>query len=508
MLFSSSLQNLFYNTINALFYSIGEACTHTAALLYYMLDKISQGFTENSATDRKQVWDQISEPLVEPRPMAQIMVYAEEKEKRKQMNKEPAPTPAHTPVPASEFVQEHFNEFLSDLESVAAYTVTLSTFEEYNDLFIDDAPVTHKPKLPVSLRELFYNPSYQHSDASELATYCNEVFLSLSTYCSAADAMYLQLCTKLQNDTDLWHEHRSGRITASSAYNLLRGKISDNKILSVTKQKKKTVTTIPSLAYGQQSEAKALEDYKLLILGESFKTTKQCLSTSDFHLEVNLKKPGLFVSTEKPFIGGTPDGILECSCCPSAVLIEVKCPYSIENCGISGYFEQKGENTDSKLYIKKTDSNDYIIDTSNPIGNQYYHQVQLQLFSSNLETCKFIVWTPVDMVVIEIERDNTFLSDVVIKLEEIFKQHILPELVTRKKEASKEISPLAAIESIPGTSKICDCDGQLPIDEPIIICCKCERIYHQKCMNKKKKSSSFVCPVCKIKPAHKKNKTN
>jgi hypothetical protein len=35
---------------------------------------------------------------------------------------------------------------------------------------------------------------------------------------------------------------------------------------------------------------------------------------------------GLFVISDRPYIAGSPDGIVSYNCCPTAVL-EIKCPF-------------------------------------------------------------------------------------------------------------------------------------------------------------------------------------
>ena len=41
------------------------------------------------------------------------------------------------------------------------------------------------------------------------------------------------------------------------------------------------------------------------------------------HENVKMSKCGLFISTDHPFLGATPDGIVDCSCCGKGVC-EVK----------------------------------------------------------------------------------------------------------------------------------------------------------------------------------------
>ena len=45
------------------------------------------------------------------------------------------------------------------------------------------------------------------------------------------------------------------------------------------------------------------------------------------HQDCQIRDCGLFRSCEYPFLGASPDGIMECSCCTVGYVLEVKCPY-------------------------------------------------------------------------------------------------------------------------------------------------------------------------------------
>ena len=60
-----------------------------------------------------------------------------------------------------------------------------------------------------------------------------------------------------------------------------------------------------------------------------------------------MRECGLYLNTNTPYIGGSPDRIIICSCCKPACL-EIKCPYSINH--LSPY------DPEAKLpYLKKQD---------------------------------------------------------------------------------------------------------------------------------------------------------
>ncbi|KAG8196009.1 hypothetical protein JTE90_028979 [Oedothorax gibbosus] len=79
------------------------------------------------------------------------------------------------------------------------------------------------------------------------------------------------------------------------------------------------------------------------------------------HADLKITRSGLYVSLDKPYLGASPDGFANCSCCPPAVL-EIKCHYSIRNnrigdsCGKSNFF------LDENKKLKR--------------NHNYYYQVQ------------------------------------------------------------------------------------------------------------------------------------
>ena len=50
-------------------------------------------------------------------------------------------------------------------------------------------------------------------------------------------------------------------------------------------------------------------------------------------IHLKLLQVGFFVSIEYPFLGGTPDTLIECECCGPGV-VEVKCPLYAEKSSI------------------------------------------------------------------------------------------------------------------------------------------------------------------------------
>ncbi len=54
-------------------------------------------------------------------------------------------------------------------------------------------------------------------------------------------------------------------------------------------------------SWGCQHEKRALDEYKLV--------NESC------HVGLTVSSAGLFISTQRPYIGASPDGLVNCKCC-------------------------------------------------------------------------------------------------------------------------------------------------------------------------------------------------
>ena len=140
-----------------------------------------------------------------------------------------------------------------------------------------------------------------------------------------------------------------------------------------------TNPNVPALKYGRTMEINAVNDFQELYRKE--------------HQDFKLTECGLFLHNEYPFLGGSPDRIVSCSCCGKACL-EVKCPISIN------YTTPFDPN--AKLpYLYKDDNNKLSLNRR----HKYYTQCQVQMGVTGLKKCFFFVWTSHGHFVEEIHFD-------------------------------------------------------------------------------------------------------
>lgn len=116
-----------------------------------------------------------------------------------------------------------------------------------------------------------------------------------------------------------------------------------------------------SMDWGKNHEAKALEDL------EKF-------------AKIKIKKCGLFLNEEYPFLGATPDGLVG-----DSGLVEIKSPWSARHLTPVDAITQK------KVTIWKTTNQGHV---SINIQHKWYYQVQGQLAITGRSYCVFCVWTP------------------------------------------------------------------------------------------------------------------
>ena len=76
---------------------------------------------------------------------------------------------------------------------------------------------------------------------------------------------------------------------------------------------------------------------------------------SPMHQSCRTKKCGLYLSTQFPFLGASPDAIVSCSCCDTSV-VEIKCPYMHRDVTICEALLDKDFCLDNDVNFKATQS--------------------------------------------------------------------------------------------------------------------------------------------------------
>ena len=191
----------------------------------------------------------------------------------------------------------------------------------------------------------------------------------------------IESSTHGQSSNEMWYQYRKGVITASKSHDVLTKmkKVSQCSVsvdMWPLHQKISGMVfvnpNIPALKYGRVMEEDAVNCFYNL--------------TRKKHKNLEIHECGLYLDKTAPYIGGSPDRIITCSCCRPACL-EVKCPYSINHLS--------PHDQDAKLPYLAKDGDELVLRTS----HRYYTQCLVQMAVAELPHSYFMVWTPHGYVV-------------------------------------------------------------------------------------------------------------
>ena len=170
----------------------------------------------------------------------------------------------------------------------------------------------------------------------------------------------------------------------------------------------------------------------------------------------------------------------------------MKCPLSLKDKSLKEEI-QKG------AFYVTYDSGNEIYKLSR--AHRYYFQVQLEIYTLKVEFCNFMVWTPMEFLIICIDRDDEFITDILNKCDLFWFDIILPELLTRKHE-NENIKDTGKIENIPLDTARNDCIPNCKVTEACGMerCDSCDNWYHLSCVKLKNvpKTKTWHCTSCRL----------
>ena len=491
---------------------LGETCTHISSVLFYLEASARLFGTNKTCTEESCKWIIPSyQKEVQYLPMKEIDFTSARGKKRtlddhikaacmEDVDFEEAGDMEQCKKVGSKPTETELSLLFQNLSTGGTKPGVLSVIPEYSDRYV---PKSSSKEFPPPLSAL-KDSKCMEMDYDDLLTECKLVSVDITA--QSADA--IEKATLDQSSSKLWFKYRAGRITASRmksvchtnavkpAQSLIKG-ICYPEVFSF-----KTKATI----WGCQHEQKARNLY--------FK-----ISNSQ-HKSFSVKDSGLVINCEWPFIGASPDGIINCSCHGKGVL-EIKCPFCHRESTI------QSAAMDKTFCLKKSGEN-LCLDRS----HAYYYQVQTQLFVCDVEYADFCVCTflkdgnDYDDGGIHIERickDFDFWEKCVEKARNFFTTCLLPEILGNwyTRPSFKNDSTNSLTDDTPGTSgsgnssagddtsdstvqTFCYCHGpeegdMIACDNPKcaiewfhIICLKMERLPKGK--------AKWYCPDCRILP--------
>ena len=142
---------------------------------------------------------------------------------------------------------------------------------------------------------------------------------------------------------------------------------------------------------------------------------------SNIHENISVRGSGLSRSEVYPYLGASPDGILECSCCETIFVIESKCRIKATKMPLT----ELAISDDS--FCMEYVIGEYILKKD----HAYYYQVQLQMFSTQAKACYFLVYSKEASLCQAILFDEVFFAEKVPVAKNFIGYTILPELLGR-----------------------------------------------------------------------------
>lgn len=236
-------------------------------------------------------------------------------------------------------------------------------------------PLEMESAMKLSLCNLIRE--YQGNDAQEFLQYCNNRMVEEN--CGKA-----QLLTIEQADTNLWHELRKGRVTASRMYEasrctILKGSLTD-----------KIMGNSSGFSFAMR-RGTDLEGHVFTILQKEYPS---------------LLNTGLVLDSEFPWMGASPDGLAD------DFVLEIKCPYT--------------PNTHA-CYIDV-----------NKLSKKYYAQIQLQMHMTR-KTKALLGVASLDFEItrnvtkVWIDYDKEYVDKLMEESFEFWQKGIFPALLRHRK---------------------------------------------------------------------------
>ena len=225
----------------------------------------------------------------------------------------------------------------------------------------------------------------------------------------------IERLTKLQGQSGVWHSERKKRITASNVGKVAKRNPKIRVEPLVRDMLHSTFKGNSCTLNGLKLEEKSLKGYKALMENQNPGQT------------FTLSKAGLFISPTSPWLGASPDGLVNVTNENEEIekgIVEVKQVLYKKNVT----FQQAA--TDAKISktfcLERTSSGKLMLKRT----HNYYYQCQTQLAVTGAEWLDFVVNCddPPQMHVERITLDTKFWDEILPKLETFYRKALLPEL--------------------------------------------------------------------------------
>ena len=234
----------------------------------------------------------------------------------------------------------------------------------------------------------------------------------------------LSQLTEKQSSSSSWHKHRQGRLTASNFHRV----ISRSKTLmknDKTKNNDVSALVRTVLGLGEQYQTKAMK-HGIAMEPHAKKAYKKIMSRR--HKRFIATDSGFIVDRDFPYLGASPDLLIECSCTENCGLglCEIKCPESISH--------QRPDATNYHAHLQEVDGATKLAKSS-----PHYFQIQGQMHVTGRQFCDFFVYTDHGHHLERVLYDDEFWQECFYYLTYFWKTFIAPELIYGKLSCSADV---------------------------------------------------------------------
>ena len=232
--------------------------------------------------------------------------------------------------------------------------------------------------------------------------------------------------TRGQSESGLWLAHRQEMLTSSHFGDVCRMRPTTSCATMIKNILYPPIIDTAAMKYGRDQEEVARKELAA-------------------KLNIEIKLCGLFIDKENPYLGTSPDGLID-----EDGLVEIKCPLSAEH-------------LTAEEAIEKLPGLKSIFNKRNPVcinrNHKFFYQIQGQLNITQRQYCKFAVWTPKSMKIVHVVKDNAFWETKMLPfLTRFYYECMLPEIVDSRYNRHMPIrNPKYIIEAKEEAAKQSNC---------------------------------------------------
>jgi len=294
--------------------------------------------------------------------------------------------------------------------------------------------------LPLPLPDYFRKALHLNGETDTLSS-AEQLFYSLVL--SEDECSTIEFSTRDQRNSDEWYRQRQGRLTASEFHKIYAMQKQTNPT-TVAKRllSKPSISHIPAIRWGVDHEDVARQNY--------------IEEMSSSHINFKCANAGLMVNPLYPHLGASPDGFVQCDCCPGKGLLEIKCPFAAKD---SDPNDLRGKPR-SRLGV-----------TGVITSHAYFTQIQGQLVISDRQYCDLVVWTTAGITMERVLPDVRFSEKLLSRLTAFYVNHIIPEFIPEHPlEDTAIVNSPPSVDSPPTTESLLYCFCQKEESGKMIMC--------------------------------------